>query len=109
MEFNRPRIMEATVPEMRAAEMVYEKEHGSATSFESIPADERETILKRIRARVLRIEEFVTHDMLVDKISEKRKIPRRHMRAALLSGAVGVVLIFVALLIVDGVKALFHW
>lgn len=100
--------MDATAAEMRAAEMVYEKEHGSAISFGSIPLEERESIIKRIRARVLRIEQFVTHDMLVEKISENRRIPRRHMRAALLAGVIGLVLILVALLIVNGTIALFH-
>jgi len=89
--------MDANETEKRAAELVYERDHGLKVSFLEIPEEEKARILKEIRARAMRIEQFVTHDMLVEKIGEARRTPRRHMVAAIVSGFMMLVLVLVAL------------
>ncbi len=76
-------FMNATEAEMGAAEMVYERETTRKVSFGDIPSDDQDRILKEIRARMLAIEQFATHDMLVRRIGEGRRTPRRHMLVAL--------------------------
>jgi len=75
-------LMAASETEMRAAELVYERDHGHKIEYSEIPIEEREQILREIRTRVLRIEQFVTHEMLDKKLSEGRRTPRRHQLVA---------------------------
>jgi len=84
--------VDVTESEMRAAEIVYKRDHGVAVSYSQIPEEDREAILREITARVLQIEQFVAHDMLDRKVSEGRFTPRRHMIVAF---AVGVIMCIV--------------
>ena len=95
--------MDISETEMRAVEIVYERENGQKLAFTEIPDDAIEPILRQIRERALRIEQFVTHDMLVSKIAEGRRTPRRHMIAAFGAGLI----MLVVTLIVLGVYQLF--
>lgn len=70
--------------------------------FGLIPLADRERILKAIRNRVQTIERFVTHDMLIRRIGESRRTPRRHMLAALAVGA----LMFIVIILAVGIERL---
>ena len=96
-------MMDVSDIEMRACELAYENAHGQKLGFAEIPENERDVILKEIRARVLRIEQHVTHDMLVRKIGEDRWMPQRFMIPALITAVVMAALIFIGL----GVMQLF--
>ena len=95
--------MDVNETEMRATEIVYEKEHGEKVSFSDISEEERTQILKRIRARVMRIEQFVTHDMLEHKMSEGRRTPRRYMIVSFT--LIGIIIAII--IVVEGVLQLF--
>jgi hypothetical protein len=82
-------------------EIVYEKEHGTFLAFDAIPEPLRSEILQRVRAREMRIEQFVTHDMLVEKISEQRRTPRRHMRVSFYAAVFLLVVAALAIGIAD--------
>ncbi len=94
---------DVTETERRAAEIVYEHDHGQKLAYDDIPEEERDEILKRIRARVARIEQFVTHDMLVRKIGEQRWNPVRFTRPAALTAVIMSIVILIGM----GVIALF--
>jgi hypothetical protein len=88
-------MIEVTDTEMRAAEIVYERDHGEKLAFDDIPLVERDAILEKIKERVQTIETFVTHDMLIGRLKEGRRIPRRFNVAAL-----GALIIMVAVSLV---------
>lgn len=89
--------MDVSDIEMRACELSYEKSHGQNLGYAEIPEDERDVILQEIRARVLLVEQHVTHDMLVRKIGEERWTPRRFMGPALVTAVVMAAVIILGL------------
>jgi hypothetical protein len=80
--------MDVTDTEMRACEISYERTHGRTIAFADIPEPERDAILREIRARVLGIEQHVTHDMLVNAIAEQRRTPSRFTAPAVAAAIV---------------------
>ena len=83
---------------------MFEKEHRLATDYDAIDVEVRDAILQRIRERESRVEQFVIHDMLTEKLSEARRTPRRYMRVQLIV----LVLFFVVLGIILAVFQLLH-
>ena len=89
--------MDASETEQRACELAYEHAHGVKVVFSEIPEEECEVILKRIRERVLQIEQFATHNMLVRRIGEQRRTPQRFMGPAVVTALVMGALILLGL------------
>jgi hypothetical protein len=78
--------------EQRAVELLFKKETGEEATFASIDEARRQDLLRRIRQREVEIEHFVLHDMLVHKLSEGRRFPRRHQLVALAFAALALCL-----------------
>jgi hypothetical protein len=91
--------MDVTDTEMRAAELVYERDYGEKVAFSDIPEEERGRIIQEIRDRVERIERFVTQDILVKKIGKSPLAPRRVAAPALLSFLVIGAILLIALVV----------
>jgi len=87
--------MELTPNEMRAIEIVYERETHRTVPFAEIPDDDRARIVKQIEGREASVEWFATHNMLDLKISEGRRFPRRHLIAAM--GFLAIMCVLIAI------------
>lgn len=83
--------MDCAPEEKEAVRLLWEKNGGEG----EIPSEEFNHLLAKVRDRRATIENHVVQDMLVRRLSEGRRVPRRHQVAAIL-----------ALLIVGGVGAL---
>lgn len=83
--------------EVEAMALVWANEGGVGEPSE----EDQARMLAQIRERATRIEEFVREEMLMPKMSEGRRNPRRHERA--------VFFMLVALFVVAGLASVVEW